>query len=123
MALLRGKQDQIIIPLTAEIDGDHGATISVDFSATVKKLDYDAAQAVLAKINASTAKDKLADVDLVRLHVIGWEMPGEGGELVPFTAANLTAALAERGYRIALVEGVMQMLLGKKFMESARRKN
>lgn len=122
MALLKGKQDQIVIPLTAEIDGDHGKTISVDFSATVKLLPYEEAQEVLATIN-SKDKDKPGDETLVRRYVLDWDMPGPDGEKVRFGDAALAEALSIRGYRVALVEGVMQMLLGKKFMEATRRKN
>lgn len=122
MALLKGKQDQIVIPLTADIDADHGKSIAVDFTATIKLLPYEDAQAVLETIN-SKGKDKPSDETLVRRYVLDWDMPGPDGEKVRFSDAALAEALSIRGYRVALVEGVMQMLLGKKFMEAARRKN
>ena len=56
-------------------------------------------------------------------YVLDWKMPGADGTDVPFSHESLQEALQERGYRDALIEGVMTMILGKKVMERLRQKN
>lgn len=124
MALLKGKQDQIIIPLAAELDADHGKLLTVRFEATIKRLPYDEAQDVFRAIqNRADNSGEPSDETLVSRYVLGWKMPGPDGTDVPFSDEALQEALQERGYRDALIEGVMTMLLGKKVMERLRQKN
>ena len=124
MALLKGKQDQIIIPLAAELDADHGKLLTVRFEATIKRLPYDEAQDVFRAIqNRADNSGEPSDETLVSRYVLDWKMPGADGTDVPFSDDALREALKERGYRDALIEGVMTMILGKKVMERLRQKN
>lgn len=124
MALLKGKADQIIIPLTAELDADHGKLLTVRFEATIKRLPYDEAQDVFRAIqNRAENNGDPSDEALVSRYVLDWKMPGADGTDVPFSHEALQEALQERGYRDALIEGVMTMILGKKVMERLRQKN
>lgn len=124
MALLKGKADQIIIPLTADLDADHGKTLAVRFEATIKRLPYDEAQDVFRAIqNRGENGGDPSDEALVSRYVLDWKMPGADGADVPFSHEALQEALQERGYRDALIEGVMTMILGKKVMDRLRQKN
>lgn len=109
MGFLKGIKTEIRISLVAEIDDDIGKTIKVPFVVTYRKLPVKEAQAIIDR----AAAGEVTDEEIMAEHVLGWHMPGEGGD-VDFTPDNLAAAMQELGYRNALVTGFSQAQFGRK---------
>jgi hypothetical protein len=123
MALIRGVKDEITMQLTAELEADNGKTEPLRFEAVLQNLDYDAAQAVLREIANRDTDGEPSDETLVRRYLRGGKIPGADGGTLPLDGEVLDEALRVREIRAALVEGMITMLLGRKAMESLRRKN
>jgi len=126
MAILKGVKDEINVKVCAEVNADHGKTIKVPFVVMYKKPGTSEAKEVLRKLNPGYDEDgvqlepEVTDDELMDEYVLGWsDVPTSTGEEFEFSLENLEVMLDVPEYRIALVQGLRDVLLGK----AAMRKN
>jgi len=110
MSIFKGAKNQISVKVTAELMQDYGKRLKVPFVVVYRKLSASEAKAVIDQLKA----DEIGDVEVVTDNLIEWrDMPGPDGETVDFTPDALTEALEIDGYRLALVDGFMQVQFGR----------
>lgn len=122
MSVLKGVKDTIEVPITAEVEGDNGRVITVKFKATYRKLRVEEGQEVLRRFELPPDDDDaLTDEEAMEKYLIGWrELRGEDGQEIEFAPDVLADAMQVREYRVALVRGFLEALLGR---EAVQRKN
>jgi hypothetical protein len=115
--LLKGVKDEIEVRITAVCEMDNGGEERVTFHARYRKHSVADAGAILQAVSDGEETDET----LMAKNLLGWRgLKGADGQEVPFTPEHVDIAMQAREYRTALVNGFMEVLLGR---ETMSRKN
>jgi len=104
MSFIKGKKDEVLVRVTAELNGDLGKKTKVPFVVTFKRYSVSESQVLGERIRNS----ELSDEDLLRAVVLDWrELHGTDEQEVPFSVEALHELAEIREYRVALVRAFM----------------
>lgn len=116
----KGHRESVLLSLSAKCPTEGGGTYNVPFKARYRVPSADECRG----FGEALKNDMMTDDDLVQKLLIGWEsVKDEKDEPIEFNEENVHAAMQFIPYRIALVEGAVQMAFGKESLENLRRKN
>lgn len=109
---LKGVKNEIWVKTTAHVRQDDGRDIQVPFRLKCRKPERD-------EIRELSSSGKTDD-EIAREYVLDWDMPGNDGEKVDFSAENFDIALRDPDYLKAVGNAMAELLFGK---EALRAKN
>jgi hypothetical protein len=116
----KGSRESVLLTLSAKCPTESGGIYSVPLKARFRCPSTDECKEFREALKA----ERMNDDDLVSKLLIGWEgVKDSKDEPIEFNEENVHAAMQFVPYRIALVEGAIQMAFGKEAMESLRQKN
>lgn len=127
MAILKGVKSEIDVKVTAVIDGDMNTTTKVPFVVRYKKPTFEEGKEIRQRLAVQTPEDEeetglttITDEEIAENYIVDWKnVPTSTGEPFEFNPENLEEMMSVREYRRALVQGFLEVLLGKE----ALRKN
>lgn len=115
--LLKGVKNEIEVRVVAEIAQDLGKTEKVPFRAKYRKPSFSEARAT----QQSLADGAMTDEEVMDQYLLGWrDLKDSNGDEIEFSADNLAVLMEATEYRKALVDGVLEVLLGR---DMVARKN
>jgi hypothetical protein len=116
----KGRRESVLLTLSSKCPTESGGILAIPFKARYRCPSTDECREFREGLKAETVTDD----DLVNKLVIGWEgVKDDKDEPIPFSEETLREALQFVPYRIALVEGAIQMAFGKEALENLRQKN
>lgn len=116
----KGRRDSVLLTVTAKCPTESGGEHAIPFKVRYRCPSTDECR----EFRDGLKNESITDDDLVLKVAIGWEgVKDSKDEPIEFTEENVREALQFVPYRIALVEGAIQMVFGKKAMENLRQKN
>jgi len=114
MGILKGVHDSIQVKVEAVVNLDNGRTQKVPFVIKSKKPLHDEQVAILSDIDTG----KVSDDELIRDYLQGWHgLQGADGQEVPYDDDSLAEVMQAPEYRKAVIEGIMQAIIGKAALE------
>lgn len=111
--ILKGVKDRLDVKVTANVQQGLGKFVAVTFVATYLRPPASEVKEIIRQMNDRSA-EPVADDDLLARFLVGWRnLTDEQGDDIPFTPDNLAHVLDVMEYRVALVDGMTQVVFGK----------
>lgn len=111
--ILKGVKDRLDVKVTAKVEQGLGKSEPVTFVATYRRPPSSEVKDLIRQMNDRHA-EPISDDDLLDRYLMGWKgLLDAEGEEITFTQENLDQVLEVMEYRVALVDGMTQVVFGK----------